>query len=171
MIKRNRSDHGDEGHDCIRRIEPSAHPGLQNDEFAARFGKMPQSEGSGQFKERRRMRPIGGELTKNLQSAPDCLLRNLPAINPNALAKVDEMRRSVEPGSASPGAEDRIQHRANRSLAVRARYVQKGEAFLRIAQAPKQASNIVEPKLDAELLCRIKPGERLFVGHFRNGDR
>ena len=43
--------------------------------------------------------------------------------------------------------------------------------LVRIAQRLQQPSYIVQAKLDPKLLGGIKPAERLFVGHFRAGDK
>src|SRR5205814_792869 len=79
-----------------------------------------------------------------------------PAVDPDALAEVDQVRRGEEPGAESGLAQHALDHRAGRALAVGAGDMDRAEAALRIAERPEQGARAVEAQLVAPALQAIE---------------
>ena len=62
--------------------------------------------------------PTGGEIPNRTQAGGDRLFGNHFAVDADSLAECDEVRGDEQAGAVPSGAGNRIDHGANRSLAV-----------------------------------------------------
>ena len=76
-------------------VQPSSHPCLENNKFAARFGEMPQCQCGRKLEESGRMSPSASDLAERLQASRGRFPRDLDPIDTDALSKINEMRGSV----------------------------------------------------------------------------
>ena len=111
-------------------------------------------------------RPCGGE----------DFVRNRFAIQADAFVDAFKMRRSVEPGAQTGGAEDRFKDGGRRAFAIRTGDVSAGNGAMRISEIGREHRDIFEAEfLDASLLRRCefsaerqKRADGIFVIHLRN---
>ncbi len=165
MIHCDGSDDRDDRSHRVGRIEPSTHASFENDDIACGLGKCFEREHRRYLKKRRRVRTFRAEFAQPREVAGHELTRNPLAVDLDTLTKIDQMRRGVKTGAVPGPAQDRIQHRANRAFAIGASDVENPEPIVRVTASIKETNRILEPELDAELLRRIKPCQRLLVGH------
>ncbi len=163
MIHRHRREHRHDRLHDIGRIEPPTQARLPHDDLRALRAKVLERERGGEFKKGRRIVPLARELAQPLDALTHVGLWNRRSIHADALAKRNEMRRSVQTGAKAGGPAKRIEHRADRSLAVGAGNVQKErrEAARRVVevQLGQQPPHVVEAQLDARELRRVEPAQ------------
>jgi len=96
-------------------IEPPPHPDLQNGDIHPLPLEMEESHRRQEFKIAHLLPHIFFHpfRTDYRFSAADHL-----TVDPNPLAKIDQVRRCVHPGPEPAGGEDRSRHRRHRTLAV-----------------------------------------------------
>ena len=111
--------HGAVGVDDVHRVEPAAQADLEDGRFDFFSGEVVKRRKRAEFEVRQlnlTPRPLHGS-----KRVGERLVRRLDPGDPDALVVAQEMRRRVEAGAISGGAQDRLEHRAGRSLAVGSR--------------------------------------------------
>ena len=109
--------------------------------------------------------PISDELPNVGQARCNFVFGNHLAVDADSFAESDEVRGDKKAGPIFFGATDRIDHRADRPLAVGAGHVNNARAAKIDMHLGNQTPNIFQTKLDPEALKAVEPGERLFVLH------
>src|SRR6266705_3509423 len=144
------------------------------------FGEMFQRKRGCDFKKGWMRLPICDQLANARQSRRDFIFRNHFTVHTDSLAESDEVRRDEEAGAIFPCPTDRIDHGADRPLAVCSRDVDdawfsrsfrrgagngtRGACDLQInVQLADETLDVLQPELDPEALKAIEPGERLRV--------
>ena len=107
--------------------------------------------------------PIRDQLANVRQSGRDFIFRNHFAVYADSFAKRDQMRGDEEAGPVFLGATDRIDHGADRALAVGAGDVNHPRVRKIDIQLANQPLDIFEAEFNAEALKAVEPGERLSV--------
>ena len=64
--------------------------------------------------------PIPDEIPDDVEIGGDVIFGNHVVVDTNAFAKRDQVRGSEQPGAITVRAQDRLNHRADRSFSVRA---------------------------------------------------
>src|SRR5258708_35671104 len=109
--------------------------------------------------------PISDELPNTRQASRDFIFRDYFAVDADSFAKSDKVRGDKKTGPIFLGAADRIDHRADRALAVGAGDVNNAHVGKIDIQFSDQASDVFQTEFDPEALKAVEPGERLFVLH------
>src|SRR3954469_8858727 len=118
MVVPDRCDHGYNRRECIRRIEPAAETGFEDDQFAFAFLEMIEREGGGDFKKGRMRIPVTSEITQRAEAASDFVRRDHFAVDANPLTISDEVRGGEETRAITSSAADRVDHGAGRAFAI-----------------------------------------------------
>ena len=126
---------------------------------------MFQGERGRDFEESRVRLPISDELPNIGQGRCNFVFGNHLAVDTDSFAKSDKVRGDKKTGPIFLGATDRIDHRADRPLAVGAGHVNNARAAKIDMRLSNQTPNIFQPEFDPEALKAVKPGERLSVLH------
>src|SRR5687768_8866688 len=112
------------GVEHVHRVESSAEPDFEDRRFDFRLRKNPERRQSPEF-EIRQGRLAASALDRG-ESVNQDLIFGFAAGNAHPLVVADEVWRGVQPGARSAGAQNRLQHRAGGSLAVRAAHHDHG---------------------------------------------
>src|SRR5262249_53390730 len=110
------------------------------------------------------------ERAERLDAVDHAVLGNRLAVDADALAKRDQMRRGVETDLVAVGFQDRGEHRRHRALAVGTTDLDQPIALLGPAQRVQQALDPLEPWAHPRVLAapeRLEPGDGLGVRHER----
>src|SRR4051812_41310529 len=123
MIVADGCDDGDDGRDGVRRIEASAHAGLEHNDLAGRAFEMPEGKRGGYLEEGGVRIPRLGDLADSRYASGDFIVADHLAVHLDAFAVGDEVRGGEEAAAVTSCAQDRVDHRADGAFAVRARDV------------------------------------------------
>jgi hypothetical protein len=94
------------------------------------------------------------------------LFGNLHPIHSDAFAEIDKVWRCVETRSMACRTQARIQHGADRALAIGSGDMKKTQALMRIPDGSEQTMCIVEAELDSSELGIVQPIQRFLEIHF-----
>ena len=152
VIQIHRRNHGrHRGHD-IGRIQPPAQTGFEQHHIAFVPGKRFQRHDGNNFEKGRA--GIGRKLTEPLlhgfHQRDHFSLGNVFAVDLDAFAEADQMRRGEEAGSVAGRAINTLQHRAHTAFAVGAGDVDDLKLFLRVVRERSQLAWIIQTELGAE---------------------
>ena len=153
MIEIDRGDDGDLGLDNVGRIEPAAEAHFVDRKLYTRFSEGHEGE-RGDALEIGRMSlqlALGEQaFDRQMNARPgrgERFIRDVLAIDANALVDALEVGGGVQTGAQAGGAQDRFEHRSRRSFAVRAGDVHAGNPEVRIAERFGEQSDVRQPKL------------------------
>src|SRR6266404_7960992 len=156
-------DHGDRRDDDVRRVEASAEADLEHLHLDALGGERDPREQRHHL-ERGEPACVVEVATQAPDAFDDLVLGDRHAVNGDALAKRDQVRRRIEADAPPRGAHDRVEHRRRRALAVRAADVQRRRRALRISEARRRRLDARELQIDAGArLAGVQPGEGAHV--------
>ena len=152
VVERDRGDHADlGGPDHIGRVAPAAKPGFEHDNIALLFDEIQKSKRSRELKRADRLtRRQLYAFARNrhpLGKAGQVGVRDHHAVHPDALIKLHEIGRGVQPHAQPRRAQRGRDHARGRALAVCARQMDELQPVLRIAQRRAQRTDAVQPGL------------------------
>ena len=151
MVEVDPRDHGDFRRPHRRRVEPAAQTHLEHrhvDGFAREV-----IEGQRRRRLERRRVEARDERTERVDAVDHAVLGNGLAVDADALAERDEMRRGVEPDPVAGGFQDRGEHRRYRALAVGAPDLDQPVSLLGAAQRVEEPLDSLEPLAHARMLA------------------
>jgi hypothetical protein len=118
MIHVNGSQHGNQGMNDIGGVQTATETGLKDHEFNALAPEMIKGQRGGNF-EKCWMTLRVNEFPYPMDTPDKVCIIDRQTIDLDSLVKPDQMWRGEESGLDSGGARDGVNHRADRSLAVR----------------------------------------------------
>ena len=168
VVEADRRDHRQRGRHDVGRVEAAAKAGLEHGDADLRVGERERAQGERRLEEGATR---AGRHGRNAREAlRDCRGRGRAAVDPDALAVVDEMRRGEEAGAPADPAQHALEERRGRALAVRPRDVDRPERFLGPAQVVEQRTRALEAERPlVAALEAVQPLERLAVRIGRRG--
>src|SRR5436305_5914698 len=116
------------------------------------------------FKKCRMRIPIANEIANRRQAFGNRFLRDHFAVHADTFTKRDEVRGCEQAGAIFSCPEDRIDHRANRTFAVRSSNVNDPAVAKLDLKRGDEPLDIFQAELDPEALEAIQPDESLLVG-------
>ena len=168
MVEVDPRDHGDLRSPHCRRVQPPAQTDLE-DGHVDRFPREVVERQGRRRLEHRRVE-ARDECAERLDAVDHAVLRDRLAVDADALAKGDQVRRGVEAHAVAGALQHRGEHRRHRALAVGATDLHQAVALLGTAQRVEEALDPLEPLAHARVLAapeRLDPGDGLGVRHER----
>ena len=165
-----RDDHGEVTSRGVRRVEPSAHTHLEDRDVDAGLAKGGQGGGGDRLEEGRMCLELpaiepGLELGPQMpQQMKQRVVVHVGAVDPDPLVGSDEVRRAEHPAPHAVATEHRLEHGADRALAVGAPDRDPAVVALRVVEALEQRPDVLQAQLHPELLKPVEPFDR-FRGH------
>ena len=161
VVERDIGDDRNQGVNDIRRVETAPKPYLQNCDvdrlrFTGPFSReVKKSKGRQDLEEARRMGKLpgfdqaaGGLVDLEVELC-EVLVRNLGAVDLDALVNTDQVGRGVETGAVTRRGQDTGQGGGRGAFAVGSGNQNRGEAGLRMAQSGSQNPHVGEVELAA----------------------
>src|SRR5437868_8022127 len=164
MVKVDRRDDRDRRRHGIGRIQASAHPGLEDENFASRLVEMSQGKRSRNFKKCRMRIPGRNQIANLSQPTSDLFFGDHFAIDLDTLAKADKVRGGEKAGEMASGTTDRLCHGTNRAFPVRTGDVDDLRWKTQL-QFTQQTLDVLETKFDPVALGRVKPRQGFAIVH------
>ena len=165
MIVIDRGEDGDDRLGGVGRVETPAHAGLEHDDLGVSDCGNDRARARWQFRRKSDADPNPRSAREfSLGRGHDFVFGNHFAIDLNAFAKGDEMRRGEKRGAITRGAADGIEHRADGAFAVRPGDVNDPFVRRRNVERIEKAAAVLESELDPETLGAEKPARALLVG-------
>ena len=130
--------------DDVRRVKFAAHADLAHDQIAALAGEIFKAQRRDHLKLRRLLEDRVGQGLDVLRDAADLLVGDLHAIDLDALVEPDEEGAGVQARLVSGLCEHAGQHRAGRTLAVRAGHVDEFQLPLGVAHFVQKRADALE---------------------------
>ena len=132
MIQRNVRNHRQQRANDVRTVQAPTQPHFYHGNVYLLFGKILKSQGCGQFEK-------GGvqrfeEIALFGHKIDHTLLRDGRTVHPNALTKIDQMGRGVQPYSIAGTLQNGGQRVGSRPFAVRTAHMDGGIAPMRVAE-------------------------------------
>ena len=124
---------------------------------------MLQRERGCDFEECRVRIPVSYDLANVGQAICSGFFRNHFTVHTNSLAKGDEVRGGEQTTAIPLRSADRIDHCADRSLAVCAGHVDDAGLTKIDMQRVDETPNVFEAEFDPEALKTVKPGQRRLI--------
>ncbi len=155
MVQRNRGNRAGLRLHHIRRIEPSAQPDFQHRHLDSGLGKVEKRH------RRRQLEECRSQVGRHACLKPLSKLRHLRfsdhgLVDSNPLAKINEMRRRVQPHTIAGCLQHGRRHGRRRAFAVGAADVQTPEPPLGITQPAQERPHGLKPQLDSMLLESVE---------------
>ena len=162
VVEADARDHGDDGTRYVRRVEPTAEPGLEDGEIDPRPCEMQEGGGRHHLEPRRppattpRRGPVErlDRRDQDVEDGDQCRRADGTAIDADALLERVHMGGHVPAGAVARCREDGGQHRDRRSLAFGPRDMHDGERVVRSVEACQQPPHPAEPEIGTGLLRR-----------------
>jgi hypothetical protein len=159
MIHVDGSQDGNQGINDIRGVQAATETSLKDDEINALAPKIVEGQCRGNF-EKCGMALLIYECTYPLDTPDELCIVNRHAVDPDSLAKPNEVRRGEEPGFESGGPANGVNHRTDRSLAIGTCDMDKAQCILRFSQGRQEGSDVLKTEFDASILSPEQPIDR-----------
>ena len=160
-------DYGRQRSHDVGRIQSPTQTGFEQHHIAFVPGERFQCHDGDDFEKGRA--GIGGNLADTLlhgfHQRDHFGLGNVFAIDLDAFAKADQMRRGEEAGSIAGCAIHALKHRAHATFTVGAGDVDDLELLLRIARERRQLAWLVQPELGTKQAQIVQPIDGFGIGH------
>ena len=168
VVEAHVGDHAGQRRDDVCRIEPAAHAGLPQHDVALLLGEVAERHHHDHLEKCRRLafRKGGHPFAQPGGQPGNGGLGDQFAVYLHPLTKGNEVRRGEQPGAQAGLAVDRLEHRADRALAVRAGDVNKTQPLVRRTGQPREPPRIVQAKLGSEHPQVEQVLNGLWIGHF-----
>jgi len=155
VVEGDRGQDGQDRPDDVGRVEPAAHPDLQDHDPRAPAGEVEQAHRGGDLEEGRPPVPVvgvGG--VQGGDGGPDGVDQadqlgggRLGAVDPEPLLQLVQVWRAEQAGHHARGRERRGEHRGGRALPLGPGDVDDPERFVGVAQAPEEPAHPAQAKL------------------------
>ena len=171
VVPGDRGDDRDERADDVGRVEPAAHPDLEDRDVDPALGELHERKGRQDLEVGR----VIGEPAFGHQAVDHGLQlreprqesrrRDRSPVDTDPLLDSGEVRRRIEPRPEPVRPRDPVQHGRDRAFAVRPGHVDGEEAVLRVAQGRAERRDVLEAELDPEMLEAAEIVPALGRGH------
>ncbi len=134
VIEADRSDHAHIRRHSGGGIESAAHAGFEHDDLACAFAKPTHRQCERDLEKSRMHFHFLADFTQRGEHVGAVLLGDFHTAHFDALAKINEMRRSEQASAAAAGASNAVDHRADAAFAIGACDVDHLHAMSRIGE-------------------------------------
>jgi len=169
VVANRRDDRFRDGRDRVGRVEASAQPSLDHGDLYAGAPEVLEGERALQLEVQRRAlarraQPIDGRSQRIVHDRRQGVGRDERAVDPDALAVVDQMRRGEQPRAVAGGAQARGDHGRGRALTLGPHDMDNAIGAVGMVQQLQQPAHAVEGQ---DLLAgrpALEVGERVQIG-------
>ncbi len=154
MIEVDRRDRRGDGVDDVRRVQPAAKSNLEHRDVDPLVAKHLQRQRRGRLEKARRRCQLARCLEHPTRDPIELIPADWTAIDREAFLEIDEVRRRVAARAQSRGTQPALDHRRDRSLAVRAGDDERRVRAIGVAEERDERPDLLEAELDADELER-----------------